>query len=393
MADETRLDEASARWVPNDAGNVEARFAYDRGETYHIVMQTGAADDVTVREHATTGSVETLATVSGPLIDLEVTPARVGEYLSIELAEAATVVSLSVTNSTWAAVAVDQAGPLQLGFLIHVESDPQFTAESDRWTRRARVLEALSAVWASHGAALTLQVDVSFVRGAVLWDEDWVAARSEEGASWSVHAHKDGEDLETLESAVRDARRGFAEAGVRVADINAGFSLAPWGTFEKAGYASLSAYKDEETQSDLPLAHVQPWRPADGAGSPDPDAFQAHDPEGPLVFLPGASRRETDHSRFGEYASRVLSQVRSHARKDTVNVWYFVLHVDGFGPGGGRPETDDYLDGVAFAEDLAYYDAFFADGLDPLVASGEVVYSAPDGMREAFLRWESGCTQ
>lgn len=393
MEEETRLDDASAHWLPTDAGTVETHFAYDRGETYHIVMETGGVDPVTVREHATTGSVETLAEGMGPLVDLEVTPARVGEYVSIEIPADATVISLAVTDSTWASVDVGQKAPLLLGFLIHVESDPQFTAEADRWTRRARVLEGLSAMMAKHGAVLTLQVDVSFIRGAALWDDGWVDARAEEGASWSVHAHKDGEDLEALESAVRDARRGFAEAGVRVADVNAGFSLAPWSTFESAGYASLSAYKDEETQADLPLAHVQPWRPPDGVGSSDADAFQVHDANGPLVFLPGASRRETDHSRFGDYASRVLSQVRSHTREDLVNVWYFVLHVDGFGPGGGRPETDDYLDGVEFAEDLAYYDAFFGDVLDPLVASGDLAYSSPDGMREAFLRWEGECTQ
>ncbi|MES2642611.1 MAG: hypothetical protein V4850_24215 [Myxococcota bacterium] len=423
-----RVDEATAAWEPVGGATVDTAssticgappclavtgpggatlaLALNRGVA-HVVSGTLLADTpvtVTVTHTANDGPLRTLAeesfepgfsgTFELPVI-IEAAGADIVVTLTLEQPGTATVDDFAVVGERWAASPEGPAAPVRVGMLIHIEDDPNFLLREDTWRRRARLIEALSALFAEHGAHLTLQADATFIRGAALWEEGWIAARSAEGLGWSVHIHD--EDSEGgVEQAIRDGRTALRESGALTSDLNGGFGEAPWLAARLAGITSLTAFKDPATQRGLPHVQVQPWRLSDGVGSGDLDAFLLHDPEGPVLYLPGHDVREVEHALFPLVATQTLSQVLAHARPDHVNAWYWVLHVDGFGPPMGDPtadsaELDAYLDGPGLQEDLAAYAAFLTDTTDPLVADGLVVYDTPVGMASAWLEWNAAC--
>lgn len=423
---DVRVDEASAAWeavgvatldteattscgappclAVTGPGGATLPLTLNRGVP-HVVGGTMLADTpvtLTVTHATSDGPLRTLAEQSFepgfsgafelPVV-LEAAGADVVVTLTLEEPGTATLDDFAVVGERWAASPDTPAAPVRVGVLIHVEDDPNFLLREDTWRRRARLLEGLSATFAAHGASLTLQADATFIRGAAQWDEGWIAARKAEGMGWSVHIHdEDGEN--GVEQAIRDGRTALREAGALTSDLNGGFGSAPWLAARLAGINSLTAFKDPATQRGLPRVQVQPWRLGDGVGADDLDAFLLHDPEGPVLYLPGHDVREVEHARFPLVATQTLSQVLAHARPDHVNVWYWVLHVDGFGPPSDGPENpamDAYLDGPALQEDLAAYDAFLADTTDPLVSAGSVVYDTPTGMATAWLEWSAPC--
>lgn len=419
--DEIRLSEADATWSSPDGaafdaaavegcdtppclgftgpGRVEASTILNRGVSYRLTgVYAGDAPatirvDQALREGGRSSVLE--STIEPGPVDLSFTILTAGTntLLSIEAADgvSGTLDAFAVTGSQWALVSGPQPAPLRLGFLIHVEESGGFLTDPDLWSAEAQILAALSARLAAHGAILTIQPDVTFVRGAATFDATWIPARLAEGVAFSAHLHDESNGLEPFEASARDARRGFADQGVTLDDLNGGFEIAAWQTVENAGYRSISAFKRGETQLGLTQGYTTPWRVADGAGAADEAAFVTHDPDGPVVFVPGMGTREADTSRFVSYASRVLSQARVHTRPGFVNTWYFIDHIDAYGP-AGEPETvQKWIDSGGLDEALEPYETLLTEVLDPLVASGEVVYGSPSTMAQAFLDWESTC--
>ncbi|MDP2306794.1 MAG: hypothetical protein Q8P18_12290 [Pseudomonadota bacterium] len=371
----------------------------------HVVSGTLFTDTpvtLTVTHTATDGPLRTLAeqtfesgvsTAFELPVVIDAAGADIGITLTLEELGTATLDDFAVTGERWAASPDAPAAPVRVGVLIHIEDDPNFLLREDTWRRRARLIEALSGMFAAHGAHLTLQADATFVRGAANWDEGWIAARNAEGMGWSVHIHDEASEG-GVEQAIRDGRTALRESGALTSDLNGGFGEAPWLEARLAGITSLTAFKDPATQRGLPHVQVQPWRLGDGVGSSDLDAFLLHDPEGPVLYLSGHDVREVEHARFPLVATQTLSQVLAHARPDHVNVWYWVLHVDGFGPPmDDDADMDAYLDGAALQDDLAAYDAFLTDTTDPLVSNGSVVYDTPVGMATAWREWNAACEQ
>jgi hypothetical protein len=418
---DVRLDEATAAFSVTGPGAVdpdgarcaeppcfafagpvlaETSFTANRGLAYLLTgtLVSDVPGRVQIDQIASDGLVRSLVDLPfapGEVALAEAFTARAngdGEtVLTVVLDEAgtATLDGLAVTGERWTAVEATSAAPLQLGFLVHVEDDANFDVDEAIWRRRADVVAGLSATLAARGAKLGIQADASFLRGAAVWAPDWVEDRVAEGAGWSVHIH-DESDPALVEPAMRDGRLAHREVGVVTADLNGGFVTALWSEARSAGFASLSAYKNPETQGGLPRVQIQPWRPADGTGAADPDAFLAHDPDGPLVYLPGHDVREVDHARAPAFMDAVVSQVRAHTRADHVNTWYFVFHVDGFGPSADDDAAYDAYLADGFAADLAPYGELL-DAWAPLVASGDLAYATTAEMTEAWLAWNAGC--
>lgn len=414
---ELRFDAATATWEASDpgpsavpdgegitwtgVGRSTAPLWLNRGYTYALQGTLSADVDTTVSmvqtteaQSASTQASWTVAAGETLVIDETFLDQHTGGFtVSANLErEGSAHLDLQVTGDQWAdAPDAVAAGPLLLGVLMHIEDSGTLSADEVNWTRRAVVVTALSQTLQAHGAALTLQPGQSFVQGALNFDPGWFAEREAEGMSWSVHVHNEADGAEALEQSVRTSVKNYRDAGIDVDDVNGGFKLGIWSNIENSGLKSLTGYKNPETQLDLARPHVQPWRPADGTSSADEDAFGEHDPDGPLVFLPGSGVREEDNARFGEFARRHLAQVREHTRADEVNTWYFIQHVDGFGPDVLSDEFDEYV-ATGLADDMATLDDVFTSILDPLVASGEVEYSDPGRMRTAFREWEDACT-
>lgn len=413
---ELRFDATTATWAPEDGGSVatvsDGDVAFEgrglsttslylnRGYAYQFTGTLTSDVDTTVSlvqttEAQSTSTQATWEVLAGETIAIDetFTDEHTGAFtVSVNLPTEGTArLALQVTGDQWADDPdVVGAGPLLVGFLMHIEDSGTLSADVVNWTRRAAVVEAVSKTLQAHGAVLTLQPGESFVEGAFNFDPDWVAARTAEGMAWSVHVHNEADGVEELERSVRNSVQNYKDVGVDVDDVNGGFQLGIWSDLAGAGLHSLSGFKNPETQLDLARPHVQPWRPADGTSASDEEAFGVHDPDGPLVFLPGSGIREEDNARFAEFARRHLAQVRGHTRSDEVNTWYFMQHVDGYGPDPLTDAFDDYIaDGLD--DDMALLDAALTDVIDPLVASGEVEYSDPERMREAFRNWEKAC--
>ena len=419
--DEVRIAEVDADWSSPDGaafdpaatgceappclsftgpGRVEVSTILNRGVSYRIEgvyagdLPATLRVDQALREGGRASVLE--ATVKPGPVDLPfvIDVAGTNAVVSIEAAvgSVGTLDEFRVTGPQWAFVDAGQPAPLQLGFLIHVEESPGFETDQATWSTRAQVLAALSALLAAHGAVLTVQPDVTFIRGAGNFDPTWLPARLAEGVAWSAHLHDEDNGVEQFEASARDARRGFADQEVFLDDLNGGFELGAWQTVDNAGYQSISAYKSGDTQLGLRQGYTTPWRPADGTGTADEAAFTTHDPEGPVVFVPGMGTREADTARFVSYASRILSQVRAHTRPGFVNSWYFIDHIDAYGPAGDAADLQAWIDAGGLAEALAPYEAFLTDVADPLVASGDVSFSSPSTMAADFLTWESACS-
>ncbi len=413
LEDDPRVDEASAVWVTTGEGAIDAAatacaappclglagpvsasttFRVNRGIAHRLVgtLVSDVPVDLLVEQDTTQGTTRPLLRVTYPAgttalaetFDLTVAGPDIRVAFTLATAGTATLDGFAVLGERWAATDAAPTGTVRLGVLVHLEDEPFFDVDAAAWERRARVIEGLSATLSGRGAALGIQADASFIRGAGVWDPAWVDARTAEGAGWSVHIH-DESDAAAVEQATRDGRVALREAGVTTTDLNGGFLTGDWSGAAAAGFTSLTAFKDPETQLGLPRVQLQPWLPADGATAADPEAFLAHDPAGPLVYLPGHSLREADHARFPAAAANVMTQVLAHAHPDRVNTWYFVLHVDGFGAAADDPAALDAYLAEGLADDLAAYDTFLA-ALAPHVASGAVVFDTPGGMADAW---------
>lgn len=418
LTTEVRVDEASAEWGSDDGavldpvatagcgappclevtgpGTAEAHVTLNRGTAHRLTGTLAATAPARVRviQRTETGLAIDLALADFPAggpfaVDLSFTvdSARTDSFVVVEPGEGSAILDdLSLVGETWGAVDDPPGAELLLGFLIHIEQDVTFDTAEDRWALRARVLTGLSGVLGAHGAKLGIQPDATFVQGARVWDPGWMGDRSVEGAGWSVHTHADDES--DIGRAVRGAVDAFEGQHFSVTDLNGGFEAGDWADAAAAGMTSLTAYKDAASQAGLPLGYVQPWRPPDGSG--DPEAFATHDPAGPLVYLPGSPVKEVDHPRYPEFVARVLSQALAHARPGYVNTWYFVLHVDRFGPDDPDGLAAYFEDG-SFERDLAEYDRMLTEVTDPLVDDGVLRYATPTEMADAATAWEETC--
>lgn len=321
--------------------------------------------------------------VAGPDVRLRISAAPGGET---------TVTGLTLTSPTWAAVDLptSPADPLQLGFLIHVEPDSAYSHDAVVWRASADILAALSQTFAAHGAALTIQADPEFLGGAARWAPGWAQDRLAEGASFSAHFHSTDDSAEAFVHDAGDARDVLLALGLDATDLNGGFPSGAWSGAADLGYRSLSAYKDRYTQDGLPLGFTVPWRPPEGADSDDVDAFMSDDPAGPLVYLPGHTGTEADHARLLTFTTPILAQALAHIVPDAPNAWYFLDHLESYGPGTADGRVAYVTDGGLDA-DLAGVDALLTTLTDPLVRQGAVRYATPQHMRAAYDQFEARC--
>lgn len=353
-----------------------------------LVLQTNAAGEPSIafKTAVHAGQTVTLADTFAVTSNTETVTVQV----EVDDGGTASLTGVRIEGTQWAFSTDTPAAPLALGFLIHIEEQPSLMENQAQWASRARVVEGLSQMLASHGAKLTLQPDATFIAATTKWNPEWVTARAAEGMGWSIHFHETDGGAAGIDNSVRAALAVASQAGLTLTDMNGGFTAAAWETVANDGVESLSAFKNSQTQAELGMATTQPWRPAEGSGDADEAAFETPTADGPVVYLPGTSIRENDHARFANFAERHLSQALAHARPDFVNTWYFIEHVDGFGP-GNPDEFGAYMTNGDFDADLAEIDAFFTETADPLVAAGSLAYATTTEMSAEYLDWEHPC--
>ncbi len=377
------------------AGRASTSVVVERGVPHRLTVARARGSRVRVEARAGSANGTLLARAdlddTAPAADLAFTPTGARTVVLVVDGVDADLAELELRAEAWTEVDPGPLPPeaaLLLGVLVHLEAEPALRNDAAIFQRRADVLAALSGTLARHGARLGIQADQSFAAGVAAHEPGWVRARLDEGAGFSIHVHADSPDTRAFLSDVRTARQAWEAVGVEVADLNGGFQVASWDEVARAGVGSLSAWKDAANQGGLPEVTLQPWRPAsyvtDGA------AFQVHEASGPLVYLPGSPSTEPDPTRFAEAARRTLSQALAHVVPGHVNTWYLVLHVDNYGRDVAPSEWDAWRAGGGLDAELAPLDAWLGE-VAARVDRGEVRWSTPDSMREAYLAWESAC--
>jgi hypothetical protein len=284
---------------------------------------------------------------------------------------------------------------LYIGIVVHIEPQESYLQEPI-YRQDAQRLRRVAEIVAAHGGRMTVQTQPPFLDVAEsLGDpihQDLAAMDNE----IALHLHEDeyvGRDSDNLP--VEDYARAMTELKVRIEQVSgapvtnwAGGNtyVQMWEAAAQAGYRTNCNYKNRYTQSSAPgFAVVNPWRPA---GAENEMARVAHDPNGPIIYVPSgvypvhctrleAVPRPYGHEAF-DYVTRALRASLASATPGMVNTFYLTFHPGDF----LAPEDDE--------QDLVVWDAWLTEIVDPLVAVGRLEWATIGEMATAFEAWEAG---
>ncbi len=291
-----------------------------------------------------------------------------------------------ITSTAWAKVEDSGTEPVRLTFLIHVAREEGMTRVESAFQRRATVLLGIAEMLQSAGHRLTVQADDTLIYGALRWKPVWFDRMRELNVGWSIHLHGGGTD-ESFTEALDASLAAYKEAGITPVDLAGGRDGSLWSTAPDRGILTLSGYKEAETQAHLDYVSTLPWRPPEGSSSRA--EFAVDDPDGPLIYIPGALGREEDPARMAASWNTILSQAMSHAKADRVNTWYFILHLNDFGP-LPTDDMDAWLASGAWEEEKKVLAASFQQALEPY--ADRLVPSVPEEMARDYIAWEESCS-
>lgn len=290
------------------------------------------------------------------------------------------------------------AAPLLFTIIVHIEplqayeNPVAYEQDRDRLTRFAELVVA-------HGGHLTIQTQRPFITTAAQRGDDIHRAWEAMGNEIAIHFHESeyvrgrpgafGSDVPFEEwvaalGGLREEIQGLVDGPVlnwsggnlyeRILEVAA-----------DVGLAVNTNFKDPSDQSTDPLmTTVSPWRPA-GAG--DEAARAVHDPNGPVVYIPSGvypahceKAESTPHpyttSGF-DYVTTALIHSLQAARPQYVNAFATTIHPSDF----LAPGDDEH--------ELARWDEWLTQVVDPLVADGRLIWSTASGMAQAFEEWEA----
>jgi len=255
-----------------------------------------------------------------------------------------------------------------------------------------RYLYGLAEVVERHGGVLVVQVQSPFTSVAVQQGNPVLSDLEARGHEIALHFHEEahlGRNPEQLTPeewcrAMTEEIGLIHEAGVkgRIRYWSGGNLYT--GVLEAAVCAGLEVYGDwkhpRRQEMDPHVIGVNPWRPASGPDPDDMSRFAAHDPDGPVVYLPDGMidpdaprkkrllvRRRGPDAWF-EVLAEYLRRSLDVARPDRVNVFHITVHPGEF--------------------PLEAIDRFLTEHVDPLVEEGRIRWATFSEMADAFAAWE-----
>ena len=281
--------------------------------------------------------------------------------------------------------------PLLFNIIVHVEPvdaynmPPGYERDRDRLTRYAELV-------AAHSGKLTIQTQRPFITTAqALGDDDVHRSWEALGHEIAIHFHENeyvadeapAEEWIAALGGLKDEIQGLADNPIR---NWSGGNLYPhmWEVAEALGLTVNTNFKNRYTQLIDPLyITVSPWRPA---GTETDEQRAAHDPNGPVVYLPaGIYPAHCDKAPAVprpyttaalDYITTALIHSLNVARPGYVNVAYTTMH-----PGDFRGPGDDEAE-------FARWDEWLTTVIDPLVADGRLQWATASQMAQAFIAWE-----
>ncbi len=302
---------------------------------------------------------------------------------------------VTVTADVFQQVAVSTvpAAPLYLLWHIHIENPSQLEDSEEYFRAKAKVFEELAKIFDLHGATLNIQPELPIFTGAATWDPTWAQRLTDGyGVAWSTHTHGPTNPDPTIDDVLAyvDERQQIMEEASAgpVTDHNGNFDQADLGALAELGFATLSACKIAETQRAPEGYYLNPWRPSVAVVGDDEASWAVHDRGGSLVFIPGTGSSVVRvKSQQEGLVERYLTAAMSKVDPGQINAYGFVDHVDHLFSRQGLPVAE-YVESQEFQADLYAYEVMFDEVIDPLVASGHVVWASPDEVRVAFEAWE-----
>ena len=249
-----------------------------------------------------------------------------------------------------------------------------------------------------HNGLLTVQAQTAFTTSAIRFGNTILSDFEDSGHEIGLHFHENvhlGNGDENLSPDIWTAVMQEQIQIIHRAGVEAPTNYWSGGNLylqvlqaaADAGLSINSDWKNPSTQSTPELLMgVHPWRPAAGTNGEDVAAFATHDPEGPVIFLPGGFvdpvafanknliKQEEGLEGWLDVLEEALLSSLDAARSDRVNVFHFTVHPGEF--------VGDPNDPYAMLSD------FLDDVIDPLVASGKVQWATFTQMADAFEAWE-----
>jgi len=267
--------------------------------------------------------------------------------------------------------------PLYIVSMMHAEEQPVYLNET-AYLEYAQMLRDLMQLFNSHGAKIALQPDWTFIQGTVSFDPTLFADFQASGHGVDAHAHETQYDLgqvhDMLDAAgVVDtiiANGGFdktvGEDGNWAAYV-AGFTTSGG----QQMFAAAVGYKDPATQNIDSL--YTPMRPSVSGD------WMVHDPDGPLVYIPGAPDVHLVGSdpNFFILLPQAVDYAIAGIIPDKVNCFYW--H-DPVGLYDGSPLAQSRLD---------FWKQVFTGYFDKRVSDGDVIWVNFNEMYQLYLDWEA----
>jgi len=227
------------------------------------------------------------------------------------------------------------SGPSGLGLnittLIQIPDDPLFAIEA---TQRglANKLRTLVDIYKKHGAKLTIQTELSFIRGCAQFDNVLLELVQR---GHDVHLFLDipqtvitDEDRDVYVLERRNALADIGIGGNSEDGVAGGYVIGDFATrFPALGFEYASAYIDPLTGEALPI-RTDVFRVSAGSD------FAVGDPLGQLVYLPGDTGIDFQHNpmivqSFIPITNSLITAIQK-ARPDMVSTWYSVFNINDF---------------------------------------------------------------
>lgn len=262
---------------------------------------------------------------------------------------------------------------LNITTLIRVPDDPSFLTQSIHGGIANR-LRTLANIYEQHNAKLTIQTELSFIKGSIQFD-NVLLELVERGHD--VHLFLDIPQDVISDSErniyILERRNALAEAGIGGDEndgVSGGFEIEDFASrFPALGFEYASGFVDPITGEALLDGRTDVFRTSTG-----PD-FTVPDPEGPLVYLPGDMDIEVQiHplivQSFIPITNSLLTAV-TKARPDVINTWYFTLNITDF-----------------TTAEIVLFEQWLANTVDPLVATGQVFWRTLSGTFQVFREFE-----
>ncbi len=321
-------------------------------------------------------------------------------------------------------VPAEPIAPVYFTVLIHLEDPQELLTNETFYRRKTAVFEEIAAILHAHGGALVIQPELEWTEGAeTFWPGVAADFATNYDVTYSTHTHgpacvddqgvphgnkscaanpnwsKTITDEDILEYITTRVQAFETASGTSVTDHNGQWDWASFYQVEQAGILTVTAYKYDQRSFDTLLTN--PWRPSETPPKTDPDGYLVHNPQGPVIYLPGVGQSVTKYdARLYEEVSRYMAQYIAMADPNRVNTTYILGHVDQFYSLEGL-STEEYLSydpvsqtvvkSAEFEAHVQYWDDLMTNLIEPLVQEGYLQWATTAEMGQAFVQWEQAC--